>query len=106
MRWKRRPLTARSPEVVRYDGSVLDLPGDFMLPGSKNATTRDQIQQYYEAQVSKMVLAKDEAAFNKLYDEFIAKMKQLKVAELDAALNAELQKKSKEMGVTVKGINS
>ena len=53
-----------------------------------------------------MVLAKDEAAFNKLYDEFIAKMKQLKVDELDAALNAELQKKSKEMGVTVKGINS
>ena len=57
-----------------------------MLPGSKNATIRDQIQLYYEAQVAKMVLAKDEASFNKLYDEFIAKMKDLKVDELDAAL--------------------
>lgn len=97
---------ARSPEVVRYDASVLKLPGDFYAPGSKNANTRDQIQQFYEAQVAKMVLAKDEAEFNKLYDEFVAKMKQLKVDELDAALNVELQKKSQEMGVTVKGINS
>lgn len=96
---------ARSPEVVRYDASVLNLPGDFYAPGSKNANTRDQIQQFYEAQVAKMVLAKDEAAFNKLYDEFVAKMKQLKVDELDAALDAELQKKSKEMGITVKGVN-
>ena len=96
----------RSPEVVRYDSSVTDLPGSFYAAGSKNATTRDQIQLYYEAQVAKMVLAKDEAAFNKLYDEFTAKMKDLGVVELDAALDAELQKKSKEMGVTVKGINS
>lgn len=97
---------ARSPEVVRYDASVLKLPGDFFAPGGKNATIRDQIQQYYEAQVAKMVLAKDEATFNKLYDEFVAQMKQLKVDELDAAQDAELQKKSKEMGVTVKGANS
>ncbi len=37
----------RSPEVVRYDASVLTLPGDFYAPGSKNAKIRDQIQQYY-----------------------------------------------------------
>ncbi|MBD0384088.1 hypothetical protein [Paenibacillus sedimenti] len=97
---------ARSPEVVRYDASVLNLPGDFFAPGSENATIRNQIQQYYEAQVAKMVLAKDEAAFNALYDEFVAKMKQLKVDKLDAAQDAELQKKSKEIGVTVKGVNS
>ena len=54
-----------------------------------------------------MVLAKDEASFNKLYDEFIAKMKDLKVRlSLMRRKDAELQKKSKEMGVTVKGINS
>ncbi|KRE46138.1 hypothetical protein [Paenibacillus sp. Soil522] len=96
----------RSPEVVRYDQSVLALPGDFYAAGSQNAQIRDQIQQYMEAQVAKMVLAKDEAAFNKLYDEFVAMLKKLKVDELDAALDAELQKKSQEMGVTVKGINS
>ncbi|WP_199615843.1 extracellular solute-binding protein [Paenibacillus alkalitolerans] len=96
----------RSPEVVRYDASVLTLPGDFYAPGSKNAQIRDQIQQFYEAQVAKMVMAKDEATFDKLYDEFVAKMKELKVDELDAAQDAELQKKSQEMGVTVKGVNS
>jgi putative aldouronate transport system substrate-binding protein len=96
----------RSKETVRYDSSVLTLPGDFFAPGSKNITTRDQVKQYMEAQVAKMVLAKDEATFNKLYDEFIAKLKELKIGELDAAIDAELQKKSKEMGVTVKGVNS
>ncbi|MDF2648294.1 MAG: hypothetical protein K0Q73_4099 [Paenibacillus sp.] len=96
----------RSPEVVRYDASVTSLPGDFFAPGGKNVQIREQIQQFYVAHVAKMVLAKDEAAFNALYDEFVAKMKQLKVDELDAALDAELQKKSKEMGVTVKGVNS
>ncbi|MDQ0901148.1 hypothetical protein [Paenibacillus sp. V4I7] len=96
---------ARSPEVVRYDASVLSFPGDFLAPGGKNATIGKQIQQFYEVQVAKMVLAKDEAAFNALYNEFVAKMKQLKVEEFDAAHDAELQKKSKEMGVTVKGVN-
>lgn len=96
----------RAAEVVRYEQSVLTLPGEFFASGSKNATIRDQIQLYYESQVAKMVLAKDEAAFNKLYDEFIAKMKDLKVDELDAAKDVELQKKSQEMGVTVKGVNS
>lgn len=97
---------ARAKEVVRYDQSVLALPGEFFASGSKNVTIRDQIQLYYEAQVAKMVLAKDEAAFNKLYDEFLAKMKDLKIHEIDAAKDVELQKKSKEMGVTVTGINS
>ncbi|XEC94403.1 extracellular solute-binding protein [Paenibacillus tarimensis] len=96
----------RSPEVVRYDASVLGLPGDFYAPGSKNVQIREQIQQFYEAQIAKMVLAKDEATFNALYDEYIAKLKDLKIDELDAALDAELQKKSQEMGVTVKGVNS
>ncbi|QYR23063.1 hypothetical protein KZ483_09145 [Paenibacillus sp. sptzw28] len=96
----------RSQEVVRYDASVLDLPGDFFAPGSANVMIRNQIQQFYEAQVAKMVLAKDEAMFNALYDEFVTKMKGLGVEKLDAALDVELQKKSKEMGVTVKGVNS
>jgi putative aldouronate transport system substrate-binding protein len=97
---------ARSPEVVRYDASVLDVPGDLFAPGSENVLIRNQIQQFYEAQVAKMVLAKDEAMFNALYDEFVKKMKELGVEKLDAALDVELQKKSKEMGVTVKGVNS
>ncbi|WP_309121607.1 hypothetical protein [Paenibacillus sp.] len=96
----------RSPDVVRYDASVLNLPGDFFAPGGKNVQIREEIQQFYVAHVAKMVLAKDEATFNALYNEFVAKMKQLKVDELDAAHDAELQKKSKEMGVTVKGVNS
>jgi putative aldouronate transport system substrate-binding protein len=96
----------RAPEVVRWDSSVLAFPGTFYEPGSQNATIRDQIQPYFEAQLAKMVLAKDEATFNKLYDEFVAQMKKLKVDELDAAKDAELQKILQEKGITAKGVNS
>lgn len=96
----------RSPEIVRYDSSVLDLPGSFYAPGGKNVALREQIKLYMEAQVSKMLLAKDEAQFNKLYDEYVAQLKKLKVDELDAARDVELQKRSQEIGVTVKGVNS
>ena len=89
---------ARSKEVVRYDASVLTLPGDFFAPGSKNITIRDQVQQYMQAQVSKMVLAKDEATFNKLYDEFIAKLKELKINELDAAKDVRTSKEVERNG--------
>jgi putative aldouronate transport system substrate-binding protein len=96
----------RSSEVVRYDASVLTLPGTFFAPGSENLAIKTQIEQYIQAQISKMVMAKDEASFNKLYDDYIAQLKKLKIDELDAARDVELQKKSQEIGVTVKGINS
>lgn len=97
---------ARAAEVVRWDSSVLAFPGDFYASGSSNALIRDQIQLYYEAQLAKMVLAKDEAAFNKLYDEFVAKLKELKIDELNKAIDVELQKNLKEKGITVTGVNS
>ncbi|MBW5445281.1 extracellular solute-binding protein [Cohnella sp. CFH 77786] len=97
---------ARTPGVVRYDASVLTVPGDFYAPGTANQQINNDVQQYLQVQISKMVLAKDEAAFNKQYDEYVAQMKKLKIEQLDAALNEELQKQQKEMGVTVKGVNS
>lgn len=96
----------KAKEIVRWDSSVLALPGTFYAAGSKNVMIRDQVQQFFEAQLAKMVLAKDEAAFNKLYDEYIAKLKELKIDELDAAIDVELQKNMKEKGITVKGVNS
>ncbi|MBW4080004.1 hypothetical protein [Paenibacillus sp. S150] len=96
---------ARQPEIERYDASVLTLPSDFYAAGSENQLIRDQIQQYMEAQVAKIILAKDEATFNKYYDDFIAKLKDLKIEQLDAALDTELQKKSQELGIIVKGVN-
>lgn len=96
----------KAAETVRYDDVVTVLPGDFFAPGSKNASIRDQVQLYKEAQISKMVLAKDEATLNKLYDEYIVQLKELGLTELDAAKNEVLQKKSKDLGITIKGINS
>ncbi|WP_199615808.1 extracellular solute-binding protein [Paenibacillus alkalitolerans] len=96
----------KTPDVVRFDISPLTLPGDFYAPGSENVKIRDQIKQFAEVHISRMVLAKDQAAFDKLYDEFIAQLKKLDIDKLDAALNEQLKKKQQEMGVTVKGVNS
>lgn len=96
----------KAAETVKYDDVATVLPGDFFAPGSKNASIRDQVQLYKEAQISRMVLAKDAATLNKLYDEYIVKLKELGLTELDTNKNEQFQKKSKVLGISIKGINS
>lgn len=65
-----------------------------------------QIRKYKEAQISKIILAKDKAKFDKFYDEMIGKIKQLGQTEIDAKINEKFQKQEQERGETIKGINS
>ena len=74
------------------------MPGDFIPAGSKMANDQAQIDTYKHAQVSKIILAKDEASFNKFYDEMISKLKQLGLTEIDAKFNEQFHKQEKEYG--------
>jgi putative aldouronate transport system substrate-binding protein len=96
----------KATETVKYDNRATVLPGGFYAPGSKAITIRDQIKLYREAQISRMVLAKDAATMNKLYEEYIVKLKELGITELDTMINEQVQKKSKELGLSLKGVNS
>ena len=57
-----------------------------------------QINKYKQAQISKIILAKDKATFNKFYDEMISKIKQLGQTEIDAKINEQFHKQEQEHG--------
>jgi putative aldouronate transport system substrate-binding protein len=89
-----------------FDSSVFEMPSDFIPTGSKMANDRLQINTYLEAQVSKIILAKDAATMNQYYNEMIAKLKQMGLDDIDAKVNEQFHKQEKTFGVTIKGINS
>ncbi|MBW5445172.1 extracellular solute-binding protein [Cohnella sp. CFH 77786] len=97
--------TAAVKASTLYDATPLGMPQGFFPPDSKEAKAEADIKLYREAQISKIILSKDEAAFNKNYDEMISKIKELGQLELDAKKNEQFHKQEQEMGITVKAIN-
>ncbi|MDQ8739053.1 hypothetical protein [Paenibacillus sp. LHD-38] len=96
----------KSPDTVIYDNSPLVLPGDLFPSDSKFANDELQVKTYKEAQIAKIILSKDDAQFNKLYDEMIAQLKKLGIEPLDQERNKYVQEKKTEYSIDVKGINS
>ena len=89
-----------------YDSSALIMPNDFIAAGSKMANDQLQIKTYLEAQISKIILAKDDASENKLYDDMIAQVKKMGLNDINAKINEQFHKQEQTYGVTIKGINS
>lgn len=98
--------TAAVKASTIYDSTPLGMPEGFFPPDSKEAKQEAEIRLYKEAQISKIILSKDEAAFNKNYDAMISKIKELGQPEIDAKKNEQFHKQEQELGITVKGINS
>ncbi|MCA0755418.1 hypothetical protein KP806_10175 [Paenibacillus sp. N4] len=96
----------KAEETVIYDGSPLGLPADLFPADSKFANDELQIKTYKEAQIAKIILAKSDDEFNKLYDEMIAQLKKLGIEALDQERDKYVQQKKTEYGIDVKGINS
>lgn len=95
----------KAKETYLYDNSPLQLPADYIPAGSELGNIHLQIKQYRETQISRIILADDDGTMNKLYDEMIAKLKELGIEKLDAKINEQIQKQYKEYGVSLKGIN-
>lgn len=89
-----------------YDTTPLQMPSDFIAAGSKMANDQLQIKTYLESQISKMILSKDESSRDQIYEETIAKVKQMGLDEINAKINEQFHKQEESFGVTVKGVNS
>jgi putative aldouronate transport system substrate-binding protein len=98
--------TAAVKASTIYDAGPLGMPAGFFAADSKEAKAQADIKLYREAQISKIILSKNEAEFNKNYDEMISKIKDLGQPEIDAKIDVQFHKQEQEMGITVKGINS
>jgi putative aldouronate transport system substrate-binding protein len=96
----------KSEETEIFNSAAFNLPADLFPASSALANNEVQIKAYKEAQIAKIILAKSEADFNKLYDEMITQLKKLGIEELDKERNKYVQEKNKEYGISVKGINS
>lgn len=96
----------KAEETTIYNNAAFTIPADFFPANSKFANDELQIKAYKEAQIAKIILAKSDDEFNKLYDEMIAQLKKLGIEELDKERNNYVQEKNKEYGIGVKGINS
>ncbi|WP_127495298.1 extracellular solute-binding protein [Paenibacillus glycanilyticus] len=89
-----------------YDSSALIMPSNFIEAGSKLANDQLQIKTYLEAQISKIILAKDETSRDKLYDDMIAQVKKMGLDDINAKINEQFHKQQESYGTTIKGINS
>lgn len=97
--------TAAVKASTIYDAVPFGMPAGFFPPDSKEAKAEADIKLYRQAQISKVILSKDEAEFNKNYEELISEIKKLGQLELDAKKNEQFHKNQQEMGITVKAIN-
>lgn len=98
--------TALGKAAQIYDTSPLAMPDEFIPAGSQMTNDLQQIKTYLDTQISRIVLAKDAAAENQYYNDMISKLKQLGQNDIDAKINEQFHKQEKELGVTVKGVNS
>jgi putative aldouronate transport system substrate-binding protein len=98
--------TAAGKASVMYDTSALAMPSDFFPAGSKEANDQVQIATYTEAQVTKVILSKNDDAFNQSYNDMINQLKQLGLTEIDAKINEQFHKQEQAMGESIKGVNS
>lgn len=96
----------KAPETQIYDNSAFGIPRDLFPADSKFANDELQIKAYKEAQITKIIMAKSDEEFNKLYEEMIAQLKKLGIEQLDVERNKYVQQKFEEYGIELKGINS
>lgn len=91
--------------VVIYDSSIFDMPSGYVPAGSDMAFTSTEISNYAKANLSKVILAADDASFNAGYDAFLAELTKLGIKDYYAFLNEQVQKQAAEKGVELKPVN-
>ena len=96
----------RSEHTVYYDTTPLELPADFMSSHSKWLNIQEQIDVFVQSQISKVIMAENDAAFNKMYDELIIKVKALGIESINTEINKQVQKQMDQLDIKLKGINS
>lgn len=81
-----------------FDASVLNsIDPD---AGTDEANVRTQVDEYFNAQIPKMVLASSEADVEKLFNETVKHMQDLGNDKLTESRNEKFQANKKKMGVT------
>ncbi|GGJ11912.1 hypothetical protein GCM10010885_21570 [Alicyclobacillus cellulosilyticus] len=94
-----------SPLTYVYDSTPLQMPATLIPPGSQLFQIQQQIRQYEETQVAKMIFAPDAKTENQIYQQTIAQLHKMGLDQLQAVYNQQFHKQEQAFGEHLKGIN-
>jgi len=91
-----------SDKVFRYNSSLFDLPAGYIEAGSDYAFIKNEVNNYVETEIPKLIMSKDKETFNKMYDSFLAELDALELPIYDEYVNIVVQEAAAEAGIDLK----
>ena len=91
-----------SDKVFKYDSSVVELPSGYVEAGSDYAFIKNEANTYVQANLGKIITAKDDETFNQMFDEFLASLDALGLKDYDAYVNIAVQQNAANLGIDLK----
>jgi putative aldouronate transport system substrate-binding protein len=88
-----------------YDAALLRLPAGFIDPNSDIGIIQLQIQNYKKAQISTVVTAGSDAAFEQAYNTLISQLKSIGIDQLDAKIDEATQANYRRYGERIQKVN-
>lgn len=91
--------------VVIYDSSLFEIPAGYVAPESDESYIRTEADNYIEAMIPELILAKDDDTFNTMYDEFWKQLDDIGLRKYDAFIDIAVQANCEAKGVTLNSVN-
>ncbi|MCI9142975.1 MAG: extracellular solute-binding protein [Lachnospiraceae bacterium] len=91
-----------SDKVFKYNSSLFNLPAGYVEAGSDYAFIKNEVNNYVESTLPKIMMAADEDTFNSMFDEFISTLDSLGLPDYDEYVNIAVQEAASEAGVDLK----
>lgn len=91
-----------SDKVFRYNASLFNLPAGYVEAGSDYAFIKNEVNNYVESALPKLMMAADVETFDSMYDEFIETLDGLDLHGYDEYVNIAVQEAAAEAGIDLK----
>lgn len=91
-----------SDKVFKYNTSLFNLPAGYVEAGSDYAFIKNEVSNYVESTLPKIIMAADEDTFNSMFDDFIENLNSLGLPDYDEYVNIAVQEAAAEAGVDLK----
>jgi putative aldouronate transport system substrate-binding protein len=88
-----------------YDASLLERPTGFIDPNSDIGIIQLQIENFKKSQISAIVTAASDAAFESAYNTLISRLKSLGIDQLDAKINEAVQANYRRYSERIQKVN-
>ena len=95
----------RMEETTVWNGALTAFSDTLIDPSSDLGISKSQIDSYLEAQISTIIMTKDDASFDAEYEAMLEQLEKLGIEDLNAAYNEAYQEKCEYYGETLTNCN-